>query len=190
MKWCLWSSPPPPGKSLQNQNVYLQSKKKKRYILYIRGNTLALLELPQTLRFSEFPAAILQWAENTAQKHSTPVLIRRKHIFTFFKIDMFCLKSEFTVWEVHSINNMFSLSFIGQEPYETSEYTMTLLAPNSDWNNRDVPSSSPMDIPTPEEGTAYLLKLVSLSSYRISLLSQEIMMQCCLAHNYFVKSVS
>lgn len=106
------------------------------YILYSRGNTLALLELPQTLRFSEFPAAVLQLAENTAQKHSIPVLIRREHTSTFFKIDMFYLKSEFTAWEARSINNMFSLSFIRQERHETSEYTMTLLAPNSDWINR------------------------------------------------------
>ena len=135
--------------------------KVKKYIFFIY-NTLALLELPQTSRFSEFPAAVVQLAENIALKHSIPVLIRREHIFTFFKIDMFCLKSEFTAWEARSINNMFSLSFIRQEPYEASEYTMTLLAPNSDWNNRDVPSSSPMDILTSEEGTAYLLKVVSL----------------------------
>lgn len=159
-------------------------------IFYRRGHTLTLLELPLTLRFAEFPAAILQLAGNAAPKHSIPALISRQPIYTSFNIDTFCLKSEITAWEVHSINNI-SLSFFRQEPYETSKYTMTLLTPNSDQYYRDVPSSSPMDIPTSEEGI--VLSAVSgvyrFSSHCISLPSPEIMMQHCWACGYFVKSV-
>lgn len=146
-------------------------------IFYRRGHTLTLLELPLTLRFAEFPAAILQLAGNAAPKHSIPALISRQPIYTSFNIDTFCIKSEITAWEVHSINNI-SLSFFRQEPYETSKYTMTLLTPNSDQYYRDVPSSSPMNIPTSEEGIVLSAAsgVYRFSSHCISLPSPEIMM--------------
>lgn len=58
----------------KNQSVYSSYKRQHPH----------LLELPQNWSFSEFPAAVSQLAENTAQKHSSPMLIRKNHIFTFF----------------------------------------------------------------------------------------------------------
>lgn len=152
----------------------------------LHSNTLALLML-QTLRSSEFTAAILQLAENTAQKHSIPMLIRTKLIFVFFKIVTFCLKSEFTAWELCSINNMFSLSFIRQELYETSQDTKTLLVPNRDWSNR---CSLFLTHGHPhiwgETSICWKWYLCRLSNH-ISLATQEIMMQHWCACNHFLK---
>lgn len=64
----------PQANHCKNQSVYSSYKRQHP----------RLLELPPNLSFSEFPAAVSQLAENTAQKHSSPVLISKKHIFTFF----------------------------------------------------------------------------------------------------------